>query len=98
MMFSRKAGWGLVVAFLFSTLANAQRTTATIAWRVTDPQDAVAPGVVVTVESPNLQGVRSAVTSVTGDYLLTNLPSGSYTVTFELDGFEKLQRHVSLAP
>jgi len=98
MMFSRKAVWGLLVALFAATVASAQSTSGTIAGRVTDPQDAVAPGAVVTVESPNLQGVRTAVTSVTGDYILTSLPSGSYTVTFELDGFEKVERHVTLAP
>ena len=34
------------------------------------------PGVTVSVESPNLQGIRTAVTSENGDYIFTLLPSG----------------------
>ncbi len=29
---------------------------------------------------------------------MTSLPSGAYTISFELDGFERQQRHVNLAP
>jgi len=94
----KKAVWGPVVALSVATMAYAQSTSGTIGGRVTDPQDLVAAGTLVTVASPNLQGVRTAVTSVTGDYILTNLPSGSYTVTFELDGFRRQARHVDLAP
>src|SRR5437762_1222634 len=96
-MLSRKAVLGFALLFAAS-LAHAQSTSGTIAGRVTDSEGAVANGVRVTVESPNLQGIRAAVTSATGDYILTNLPSGSYTVTFELEGFERLQQHVNLAP
>lgn len=97
-MFVRTYVLGTVIALFASTgLAGAQSTTGTIAGRVVDAQDRATPGVVVTVESPNLQGVRSAVTSETGDYILTFLPPGAYTVTFELSGFERQDRHVSLA-
>ncbi len=81
-----------------SALASAQSTTGTISGRVTDPQDLPVPGVTVNVTSPNLQGVRSAVTSGNGDYVLTGLPSGAYTVIFELSGFQQQQRAVNLAP
>lgn len=56
------------------------------------------PGVTVTVESDSLQGVRTIVTSENGDYLLPLLPPGTYTVNFELSGFERLQRTVTVAP
>src|SRR6185295_5729873 len=96
-MVSRKAALGFALLFV-ANLAHAQSTSGTIAGRVTDPQGAVANGVIVTVESPNLQGVRTAITSATGDYILTNLPSGPYTVSFELEGFQRLQQSVNLAP
>ena len=44
----------------------------------------------VSVASPNLQGTRTAVTAENGDYVLTLLPSGTYSVTFELSGFERV--------
>jgi len=84
-MFSTRYALNLAMAFLAAAgPALAQSTTGTIGGRVVDSQGRTTPGVVVTVESPSLQGVRSAVTSETGDYILTLLPSGAYTVTFEL--------------
>src|SRR5262245_19714515 len=98
-MSSRKLGSLIAVALVvLSKVAAAQSTTGTIAGRVSDLQDRVVPGVIVVVESPNLQGVRTALTSETGDYVIPMLPSGQYTVTFELSGFERQQRHVTLAP
>src|SRR5688572_32273206 len=89
----------LVVAMLaLPGIAGAQSTTGTISGRVVDSQDRSVPGVTVTVESPNLQGVRTAVTAENGDYLLTLLPPGTYFVAFELSGFERQQRTVTLAP
>jgi hypothetical protein len=78
--------------------ASAQSTTGTISGRVIDTQERSVPGVTVTVESPNLQGVRTAVTSENGDYIFTFLPSGTYTVSFELSGFQRQQRTVTVAP
>jgi outer membrane receptor protein involved in Fe transport len=77
---------------------RAQSTTGTIRGHVRDAQGLALPGVTVSVTSPNLQGVRSAVTAENGDYVLTLLPSGTYTVTFELSGFQRVQRTVGLAP
>jgi hypothetical protein len=91
--------WLFAIALaMSSSLASAQSTTGTISGRITDPQDLPVPGVTVSAESPNLQGIRSAVTSENGDYILTLLPSGAYVVTFELSGFQRLQRTVNLAP
>lgn len=76
----------------------AQSTTGTIRGQVTDSQGLGVPGATVTASSPNLQGQREAVTSENGDYVLTGLPSGTYTIAFELSGFERQQRTVNLAP
>jgi outer membrane receptor protein involved in Fe transport len=78
--------------------AAAQTTTGTISGRVLDAQELALPGVTVSATSPNLQGVRETVTSPNGDYILTLLPSGTYTVTFELAGFQTQQRSVTVAP
>jgi hypothetical protein len=66
--------------------------TGTISGRVTDPQGLPVPGVLVTVASPALQGVRTATTSSNGDYILPFLPPGEYEVKFELQGFNTLTR------
>ena len=64
--------------------------TGTISGRVTDPQGLPVPGTLVTVVSPALQGVRTATTSINGDYILPFLPAGEYEVKFELQGFNTL--------
>ena len=78
--------------------ASAQTTSGTITGRVVDDQNLAVPGVTVTVASPNLQGALSAVTSENGDYILPQLPPGTYTVTFTLSGFGRLQRTIAVAP
>ena len=93
----------LLLAFLFAAVlcassAPAQSTTGTISGRVVDIQDLPIPGVTVTATSANLQGTRETVTSGNGDYILTLLPSGTYTLTFELTGFQRQQNTVNLAP
>jgi len=54
------------------------------------------PGVRVSVKSPNLQGTRSTVSSVNGDYILPLLPAGEYTVSFELSGFQTHKQEIKL--
>lgn len=78
--------------------AAAQTTTGTIRGHVSDNQDLGVPGVTVTATSPNLQGQRVAITTENGDYVLTGLPSGAYALSFELSGFETVQRSVTVAP
>jgi len=94
----RKVGL-VVLAFVLSAgIAIAQSTTGTISGHVSDSQGLALPGVTVTVASPNLQGIRSTVTSEIGDYVVTLLPSGTYTLTFELSGFQKQEKRILLAP
>ncbi len=98
MRFMRLGIWLVVAMLAASGVAHAQSTTGTISGRVVDAQERTVPGVTVSVESANLQGIRTAVTSENGDYIFTLLPSGQYTITFELSGFERQQRTVSVAP
>jgi hypothetical protein len=65
-----------------------------IAGTVRDAQGAVMPGVLVEVTSPALiEKVRSATTDESGQYRITNLPVGTYSVAFTLEGFSKQQRN-----
>ena len=98
MRFIRLGIWLVVAVLATSGVADAQSTTGTISGRVVDTQERTVPGVTVSVESPNLQGIRTAVTSENGDYIFTLLPPGQYTITFELSGFERQQRTVTVAP
>lgn len=66
---------------------------ASIIGQVKDGTGAVMPGVTVTATSPALQ-VRQmvAVTDEHGEYRLTPLPIGIYSVSYELPGFQTLQQ------
>jgi carboxypeptidase family protein/TonB-dependent receptor-like protein len=91
--------WLVAVTLLgVAGAAAAQTTNGTISGHVADAQGFALPGVTVNASSPNLQGVRSVVTTDNGDYVIPLLPSGVYTVTFELSGFERVTRTGTLAP
>ena len=83
----------LVAALLlvFTGSVHAQ-TMGSIFGKVTDSSGAVMPGVTVTVTGTALQSPRVAVTTETGAYQFPNIPAGTYTVTFELQGFKKATR------
>jgi hypothetical protein len=87
----------LICLTLSAAVAGAQVPTGTISGRVTDSSGGVLPGVTVTATSPNLQGPRVIVTSAFGDYTMPLLPPGSYTVTFELAGFQTATQQVDVA-
>src|SRR5262245_57822773 len=82
----------LTVALAWPTFADAQNTGAIIGV-ISDSSGAVLPGVTVTATGPALQ-VPSivSVTDAKGEYRLTPLPPGVYTVTFELSGFQTVKR------
>src|SRR5215471_15845732 len=88
----------ITVLVLLTRMVGAQSTTGTIFGHLTDVQGLALPGVTVAVVSPNLHGVRTAITSQIGDYAVSLLPSGSYTLTFELAGFQKQEVKAVLAP
>jgi hypothetical protein len=75
---------------LLPALALAQATTGEIAGRITDPGGAVVPGVTVTAENPARGASRTAVTNEAGEYMITLLRPGQYTVTAELSGFRRI--------
>ena len=71
----------------------AGQTTAGILGVITDMSGAILPGVTVSARGPALQ--VPSVVSVSdgkGEYRLTPLPPGLYTVTFELTGFQTVKR------
>ncbi|MGV8039975.1 MAG: TonB-dependent receptor domain-containing protein [Thermoanaerobaculaceae bacterium] len=76
--------------------AMAQNPTGTLTGTVSDAQGPL-PGVTVTITSPSLQGVRTAVTGVDGDYIFKFLPPGEYRARFELAGFQTLDTTVKIS-
>ncbi len=66
---------------------------ASIQGAVTDETGGALPGVTVTVASPALiEQTRTAVTDGTGQYTIISLVNGTYSVTFELPGFNTMIR------
>jgi hypothetical protein len=79
----------LAILILLPGAASAQE----IGGAVTDATGGVLPGVTIEARSPVLiEEVRTAVTDGSGQYLITALQSGSYSVTFTLPGFSTLVR------
>ena len=82
-----------ISAFLVLLPGIAFAQDGQIAGVVRDPAGLVMPGVLVEVTSPALiEKVRSATTDDSGQYRITSLPVGTYTVTFTLEGFSRQQR------
>jgi hypothetical protein len=80
----------LVAAILLPSLAFAQ---GTLTGTVRDQSGGVLPGVTVEASSPALiEKVRVAVTDDTGQYRITSLNPGTYTLTFRLTGFNLVKR------
>jgi carboxypeptidase family protein len=84
------AAFGLLVAF--SPWVLAQQDAGVIGV-VTDESGAVLPGVTVTVTGPALQvPSMSDVTDSKGEFRITPLPIGTYTVEYALSGFSSVKR------
>ncbi len=79
----------LVFAAMFCVTfpAFAQQTLGGITGTVVDPGGSAIPGVEVTATSDQTKLVRTTKSSGTGSYELVDLPIGTYTITFALNGF-----------
>jgi hypothetical protein len=80
-----------LAAGVLSVPALAQ-TTGTVEGTITDSSNSPLPGASVELKSPNLQGVRTAVTNADGRFRFPAVPPGLYTVTSSLSGFKKVER------
>ncbi|HLG55107.1 MAG TPA: TonB-dependent receptor [Vicinamibacterales bacterium] len=85
-----KAIWILTAAVLLPSLAFAQ---GTLTGTIRDQSGGVLPGVTVEASSPALiEKVRTAVTDGAGQYRITGLNPGTYSMTFRLSGFNLVRR------
>ncbi|MCP4201418.1 MAG: TonB-dependent receptor [bacterium] len=89
--------WTAALAvLLLASGAMAQVATGELTGRVQDESGDPLPGVTMTATSENLQGTRVVVADGNGNYKMPFLPAGSYTVTYELEGFATGVREVKI--
>lgn len=81
----------LILAFIWGS-AIAQAPTGKVIGKVTDDEGSPLPGVTVEADSPKLVGKSSTITDAEGVFRLFSLPSGTYTLTFTLQGFQTIVR------
>src|SRR5262245_31829842 len=86
--------FSLIVAALLAPASplHAQVTTGTLVGLLHDTSAAVVPGATVVATNEGTGVARQTVTDVNGEFVLSALPAGPYTVKVELTGFKTLQQ------
>src|SRR5438093_13458609 len=69
-----------------------QSTTGSFQGTVTESSGAIIPGVTITITNTGIGQSRSTVTNDAGSYSAPLLPPGTYDITAELPGFQKIQK------
>src|SRR5690349_9360210 len=77
---------------LLPRYGDAQAVTGTISGTITDSQGQVIPGATVTVVAEANSESRDGVSDSRGDFQVTNLQPGRYTVRVALESFRTLER------
>lgn len=93
MKFFRSLAVVLVVLLACVNVFGQGSTTGQLVGTVTTGGNPL-PGATVTITSPSLQGSRTAVSDVNGNYSLSALPPGDYTVKIELSGLQTVNKTV----
>ncbi len=81
---------GLLLAALLAApqFVRAQELTATLAGTVTDSSGAVIPNATINITENATKAVHTVQSDGSGNYVVTNLPAGAYTVSVSSAGFE----------
>ncbi|HXT32185.1 MAG TPA: carboxypeptidase regulatory-like domain-containing protein [Vicinamibacterales bacterium] len=89
---------GVLVLSPSTLAAQTGQNFGELVGKVVDDQGGVLPGVTVTLKGPAAMGAPTAVTNDRGMYRFPAVPSGTYSLTFELPGFSKLVRTDIVVP
>ena len=98
-LFQRRRLGAVICLLLFLAASNwlqAQTVTSSIQGRVYDTTGAAIPEASVTAVNAETGVSHKTNASATGDYQITLLPPGEYTVTVEKSGFQKSAKKVHL--
>jgi hypothetical protein len=79
----------LVFVLCFALMARAQSTFGSILGTVKDASGAVVAGAVVTATNKGTGAQRTAMSDGSGEFTLSNIDVGNYSVTITSSGFEK---------
>jgi Carboxypeptidase regulatory-like domain len=82
----------ITLMFSLSVVLSAQSITANISGQVLDEQQKAIPNAVVKARNVATNTTRSLTSDGEGRYRFPNLPTGTYEVTVEANGFAKLVR------
>jgi len=69
-------------------VSRAQSFTATVRGTVRDESGAVVPGASIMIQNTNKGWTRTTTTDSLGDYVITQLPADTYSITAQLTGFK----------
>src|ERR1051326_7772848 len=77
----------MALALISAAVLTGQADLASVTGVVTDPAQAVMPGVSITIRNVETNEPRSILTNAEGYYTITSLPPGQYVLTAEKSGF-----------
>lgn len=88
----RYAAWLICAAMLqlLAPTSPAQSTFGEFLGTVKDPSGAVVAGCIVTAKNLETSATRATTTDSSGSYTLVNLEPGTYAITMEAQGFQKV--------
>lgn len=80
------------IAILCSSMLRAQLYTGTVTGLITDPSGAVVPAARLEVADEQKGFTFNATTDISGNYLVRNLPPGTYRISVQAAGFKSETR------
>src|SRR3954466_12040691 len=83
---------GVAILLVLTGSATAQEFRATVKGQVVDSSQASLPGATVTVRNQETGEVATATSNGEGNYTVPFLRPGLYSVTVEMEGFQKYTR------
>src|SRR5712691_6976 len=87
----------LVIGAVLAAAAPVRaQSTATVQGTVTDTQNAIMPGVSITIRNSATGLERTVTTGSTGEYVAASLQPGHYVVVAHIEGFQDQTREVDL--
>ncbi len=88
---SARCGAALVFSLFLGVSLFAQSDNTSVTGTVRDPSGATISNAKIVLRNDNTGAVREATSTGSGIYVIPSIPSGTYTLTVEVDGFKKFE-------